>query len=47
MVLTQPTMPKAAWQAEVNKMRGAYKAPVDAKNLGTIVKYLASIKGAQ
>lgn len=47
MVLNQPDMPKAAWKAEVNKMRNAFKAPVDSKDVGTIVNYLASIKGTK
>lgn len=47
MVLNQPDMPRAAWEAEVNKMRNAFKAPVDAKDVDTIVNYLASIKGAK
>jgi cytochrome c553 len=45
MVLTQPAMPKAAWEAEVAKMRNVYKAPVDAKDVPAIVDYLVSIKG--
>lgn len=46
MVLNQPTLPKAQWQAEVNKMRMAYKAPIDPKDVDAIVAYLVSIKGA-
>jgi mono/diheme cytochrome c family protein len=45
MVLNQPSMPKAAWQAEVEKMREVYKAPIDAKDVDSIVNYLMSIKG--
>ncbi len=45
MVLNQPAMPKAAWEAEVAKMRNAFKAPVDAKDVPAIVDYLVSIKG--
>ena len=45
MVVTQPAMPKAAWEAEVAKMRNVYKAPVDAKDVPAIVDYLVSIKG--
>jgi len=46
MVLNQPTMPKAAWQAEVEKMIHAYHAPVDPKDVAAIVDYLARTKGA-
>jgi hypothetical protein len=45
MVLTQPALPKAAWEAEVAKMRDIYKAPVDPKDVPAIVDYLAGIKG--
>jgi hypothetical protein len=45
MVLNQPALSKAQWQAEVNKMITAYKAPVDAKDVGPLVDYLASIRG--
>jgi mono/diheme cytochrome c family protein len=46
MVLNQPALPKSVWEAEVDKMREAYKAPIDAKDVGAIVGYLVSIKGA-
>ena len=45
MVLNQPPLPKAGWEAEVAKMRNVYKAPVDPKVVATIVDYLVSIKG--
>ncbi|MDY0883442.1 c-type cytochrome [Dongia soli] len=47
MVLNQPALSKAQWQAEVNKMRMTYKAPVDAKDVDAIVAYLVTIKGAK
>ena len=47
MVLFQPNMTHAGWEAEVNKMRNVYKAPVDPKDVGAIVDYLTSIKGAK
>lgn len=47
MVLFQPAMTRAAWEAEVNKMRSVYKAPIDPKDVAAIVDYLTSIKGAQ
>ena len=45
MVLNQPALPKAEWEAEVDKMRAAYKAPIDAKDIDAILDYLVSIKG--
>jgi mono/diheme cytochrome c family protein len=45
MVLNQPALPKAAWEAVVNKMREAYKAPIDPKDVDAIVDYLVSIRG--
>lgn len=45
MILNQPVMAKAAWEAEVAKMRNVYKAPVDEKDVATIVDYLTAIKG--
>lgn len=47
MVLYQPAMTKAGWEAEVNKMRNVYKAPVDAADVAPIVEYLTRIKGAK
>jgi hypothetical protein len=46
MVLNQPAMSKAQWEAEVNKMRTAFKAPIDSKDVATIVDYLVRIRGA-
>lgn len=45
MILAQPAMSKAAWEAEVNKMRNVYKAPVNEKDVPDIVSYLAAVKG--
>jgi hypothetical protein len=47
MVLNQPAMPKAQWRAEVDKMRTAYKAPINPKDIDTIVDYLADIGEAR
>jgi hypothetical protein len=47
MVLNQPDLPRAAWVAEVSKMINAYKAPVAPQDVGAIVDYLVSIKGAK
>jgi hypothetical protein len=46
MVLNQPALPKAEWEVEVDKMRVAYKAPIDAKDVDAILNYLINIKGA-
>lgn len=45
MVLNQPAMSRPAWQAEVNKMRTLFKAPVDEGDVPAIVDYLVRIKG--
>jgi mono/diheme cytochrome c family protein len=45
MILTQPALPKAAWEAEVAKMRNVYKAQVDDKDVPAIVEYLTAVKG--
>jgi cytochrome c553 len=47
MVLNQPKLSKAQWQAEVDKMRTAYKAPIDSKDDDAIASYLAGIKLAK
>lgn len=47
MVLNQPPLTRAAWQQEVEKMRGQYKAPVDEADVPAIVAYLAAHKGKQ
>jgi cytochrome c5 len=47
MVLNQPALTKAAWQAEVSKMINVYKAPVAAADdAAAIVDYLTRTKGA-
>jgi cytochrome c5 len=43
MVLTQPRLSRADWQAEVEKMRNVYKAPVDATDVPAIVAYLVGL----
>jgi mono/diheme cytochrome c family protein len=45
MVLNQPPLPKAAWEAEVRKMINVYRAPIDEADVPAIVDYLASTKG--
>ncbi|HEX4367484.1 MAG TPA: sulfite--cytochrome C oxidoreductase subunit B [Rhodopila sp.] len=47
MVLNQPNLTQASWQAEVDKMRSQYKAPVDEHDVPAIVAWLASHKGAK
>jgi cytochrome c553 len=47
MVLNQPALPKVQWQAEVDKMHTAYKAPIDPKDVGAILDYLVSIKSVK
>ena len=43
MVLAQPRLPRAVWQAEVEKMRNTYKGPIDAEDVPAIVDYLANL----
>jgi hypothetical protein len=45
MVLTQPRLSRAVWQAEVDKMRESYKAPIEAADVPPIVDYLAKRVG--
>jgi mono/diheme cytochrome c family protein len=45
MVLNQPALSKTQWRAEVEKMRTAYKAPIDPKDVDAILDYLVSVKG--
>ena len=47
MVLNQPALPKAAWEAEVHKMINVYRAPIDEADVPAIVDYLANTKGAR
>ena len=45
MVLTQPALAKATWDAIVEKMIHAYKAPVSQADVTPIVDYLEATKG--
>ena len=47
MVLNQPALSKTQWRAEVEKMRKAYKAPINPKDEDAIVNYLAALRGAK
>jgi mono/diheme cytochrome c family protein len=40
MVLNQPALSEAQWRTEVEKMRTAYKAPIDPKDVDKIIRYL-------
>jgi hypothetical protein len=44
MVLTQPSLSRAEWQSEVEKMRSTYKAPVEESDVPAIVDYLVALK---
>ena len=44
-VLEQPLLSRAAWAAEVAKMRANYKAPIGDADVGPIVDYLAATHG--
>ena len=44
MVLNQPPLSKATWEAEVKKMINAYKAPVAQEDVAAIVEYLSSLQ---
>jgi hypothetical protein len=43
MVLTQPRLSRVEWQAEVDKMRNAYKAPIADADVSAIVDYLGEL----
>jgi cytochrome c5 len=45
MVMNQPVLPRPAWEAEVNKMRNVFQAPVQASDVAAITDYLVSVKG--
>ena len=46
MVLNQPALSKAAWEAVVKKMINVYKAPIAEADVPPIVAYLATTKGS-
>ena len=45
MVLNQPALPKATWEAEVRKMINTYRAPIDEADVAPIVDYLSNTEG--
>ena len=45
-IITQPPlMPQAFWQAEVEKMKNVFGAPIPDEQVATIVKYLVKTYG--
>jgi cytochrome c5 len=44
MVLTQPRLTQAEWQAEVTKMQKTYKARIDETAMPAIVAYLTQLQ---
>lgn len=44
MVLTQPPLSRATWEAEVAKMRNVYKAPIADEDVSPIVDYLSKLQ---
>ena len=46
MVLNQPALPRAKWQAVVDKMIKVQKAPISGADAAAIVDYLTRTKGA-
>ncbi|WP_353204274.1 cytochrome c [Sphingomonas sp.] len=47
MILSQPKLKPEQWQAEVTKMRGAYKASIDEKDDAKIVEALLALPNQQ
>lgn len=46
MILTQPALPPAQWQAEIAKMREVYRAPVPAREEPALLAYLTALSAA-
>ena len=44
MILTQPALTPAQWQATLEKMQKAYHAPVDPKAVPAILTYLSGLE---
>jgi len=47
MILYQPTLTKAAWTKEVDKMINVFKAPVATEDIPAILDYLTHFQGAE
>ena len=45
MVLNQPFASRVTWQAEVDKMRAVYMAPIPEEDVKPIIDYLKQLKG--
>ena len=46
-ITTQPSFPKAKWQAEVNKMVKLYGAPISEADAGIIADYITKSYGTE
>jgi hypothetical protein len=44
-ILNQSPLSRAAWQAEVDKMRNDFKAPIDEADMKPMVDYLVRLRG--
>ena len=47
MILSQPQLTSAQWQAEVEKMQEAYHAPVAAKDVPAVLAYLDALHSGE
>ena len=45
-VLDQPGLSRKAWQAEIDKMRSAYGAPISDADAPAILEYLVAVRGS-
>ena len=45
-VLDQPPLPRKTWQAEIDKMRSTYGAPVSDADAPAILEYLVAVRGS-
>jgi cytochrome c5 len=45
MVENQPALPRAAWAAEIEKMRTVFKAPIDPGDVDAMLDYLTRLHG--
>lgn len=46
MILAQPSLDAAKWQAEIDKMRGVFKASIDAKDDPVLIAELIALQKA-
>ena len=44
-VLDQPRLPRKTWQAEVDKMKNVYGAPIAPEDVPRVVDYLVAVDG--